>query len=107
MFTLLGGLGQTAYSALDARHSEKVASDARDIAEGKEKHGKRFWERIAEMKWIPLTVLSDKDYADMLKERLVRVEAEIALVDEEVKRLKEEERRMKETQGKEAPKPTT
>ena len=107
MFTLFGYLGQTIYNTLDARHSEQVASDAQAMAEGKEKDGKRFWERIAEMKWSPLKVLSDEDYGNVLKEKLLRVDAEIALVDEEVERLKEEERRMKETRGTEPPKPTT
>ena len=100
MFTLFGYLGQTIYTTLDARHSEKVASDAQAVAEGKEKAGKRFWERIAEMKWSPLTVLSDGDYAIILKEKLLRLEAEIASVDEEVERMRGEEKRMKENEGK-------
>lgn len=103
MFTLFGYLGQTIYTALDARHSEQAASDAQALAEGKEKDGKRFWERVAEMKWSPLKVLSDEDYGNMLKEKLLRVDAEIALVDEQVERLKGEERRMKERQDPEPP----
>lgn len=107
MFTLFGYLGQTTYSALDARHSDQVAADIQAAAEGKEKDRKRFWQRIAEMKWTPLTAVSDEDYGNMLKGRLLRVEAEIASVDEEMERLRGEERRMKERQGKEPPKPTT
>ena len=107
MFTLFGYLGQAIYDALDARHSKQVASDMQAAAEGKTKDGKRFWERIAEMKWSPLTAVSDEDYGNMLKEKLLRVEADIALVDEEVERLRGEERRMKEIQGKEPSKPTT
>ena len=106
MFTLFGYLGQTVYNALDARHSEQVAIDIQAAAQGKTNDGKRFWERIAEMKWSPLTAVSDEDYGHLLKEKLLRVEAEIALVDEEVDRLRVEERRMKERQGKEPPKPT-
>ena len=107
MFTLFGYLGQTVYDALDARHSEQVASDIQAAVEGKNKDGKRFWERVAEMKWSPLTAVSDEDYGNLLKEKLLRVDAEIALVDEEVERLKGEERRMKERLRKEPPKPTT
>ena len=106
MFTLFGYLGQTAFNALDARHSEQVAIDIQAAAQGKTNDGKRFWERIAEMKWSPLTAVSDEDYGHLLKEKLLRVEAEIALVDEEVDRLRVEERGMKERQGKEPPKPT-
>lgn len=106
MFTIFGAVGQAIYNALDARHSEQVASDAQAEAEGKVKNVKRFWERVAEMKWSPLTVLSDEQYSRMLREKLLRVETEMALVDEEVERLREEERRMKEMQCKEPQKPT-
>lgn len=107
MFTIFGYVGQTVYGALDARRSEQVASDAQAAAEGKKKDEKHFWERVAEMKWSPLTVLSDEDYGNMLKEKLLRVEAEIALLDEDVERLRGEQRSMRERQGKETPKPTT
>lgn len=107
MFTLFGYVGQTAYNALDARHSEQVASEAQAAADGQGKKVKRFWERVAEMRWSPLTVLSDEDYRNILKEKLLRVEAEIALVDEEVERLRGEERRMNERQRKELSKRET
>ena len=107
MFTLFGYLGQTAYGALDARHSRQVASDMQAAAEGKKKSAKHFWEWLAEKKWIPMEMISDEDYADTLKEKLLRVDAEIALLDDEVARLRDEERRMKERQGKEPLKPTT
>ena len=107
MFTLFGSLGQTVFNALDARHSKQVASDIQAAAEGKTLGKKRFWERVAEMKWSPLTAVSDEDYGNLLKEKLLRVEAEIALVDEEMERLRGEERRMKERQDKASPKPTT
>lgn len=100
MFTLFGYLGQTGYNKLDARHSRKVAADALAAAEGRTHDRKRFWERVAEMKWSPLTVLSDEDYGNMLKERLLRVKAEIASVDQEVERLRGEERRMEEKHGR-------
>ena len=104
MFTLFGYLGQTAYDALDTRHSEQVALDIQAAAEGKKRGRKHFWEWIAEMKWSPLTAVSDEDYRNMLEERLLRIEAEIAVVDEGVERVRGEERRMKERQDKEAPK---
>lgn len=109
MFTLFGYLGQSVYNTLDARHSEQVASDAQAVGEGGEEDGKRFWERVAEMKWSPLRALSDEEYGNMLKEKLLRVEAEITLVNEEVERLKAEVERLKEEErrGKEPLKPTT
>ena len=51
------------------------------------------------MKWSPLKTLSDEEYGDMLREKLLRVEAEIALVDEEVGRLRAEDERV-ETRSK-------
>ena len=107
MFTLFGSLGQTVFNFLDARHSKQVAIDIQAAAEGKTPGRKRFWERVAEMKWIPLTVVSDEDYSNLLQEKLLRIEAEIALVDEEMERLRGEERTMKERQAKESQKPTT
>ena len=107
MFTIFGYVGQTVYNALDARHSEQVASDAQAEAEGKKNDGKPFWVKLAGMKWSPMTVLSHQDYADILKEKLLRVDAEIALLDEEVERLQGEERSIREKQGKEPPRPKT
>ena len=45
-------------------------------------------ERLIAMKWSPVTKLSDEQYENMLKEKLVRIEAEIALIDDDVARLK-------------------
>ena len=107
MFTIFGYVGQTVYSVLDARHSEQVASDARAEVEGKKNNGKSFWAKLLGMKWSPVTVLSNEEYANILKEKLLRVDAEIALLDEEVERLQREERSIKERQGQEPPRPKT
>lgn len=97
MFAIFGYVGQRIYGGLDARHSAKVAvaveEEVRRKGEAKKEVG--FWTRVAEMKWSPMTVLSDEDYANMLKVKLLGVEAQIALVDEEVERLRGEEERMK------------
>lgn len=39
---------------------------------------------MAEMKWSPMKVLSDEQYERMLRERLLKVEAEIAILDEKI-----------------------
>ena len=103
MFTIFGYIGQTVYGALDARHSEQVASDAQAEAEGKKNDRKSFWAKLAGMKWSPVTVLSNEDYANILEEKLLRVDAEIALLDEEVERLQGEERSIRKRQGQEPP----
>ena len=53
--------------------------------------GKKNWvERVAEMKWSPMKVLSDEEYEKMLKERLMRVEAEIRVLDERIESINSE-----------------
>jgi hypothetical protein len=39
-------------------------------------------QRIMDSPWMPLKSLSDDDYESMLREKLIRTEAEIALIDE-------------------------
>ena len=87
MFTLFGYVGQTVFNKLDARYSKQAAVEV--PKEKREKNG--FWNRVADMEWSPMKRLSDKEYGNMLKERLLRVEADIALVDEELEKLRIEE----------------
>jgi hypothetical protein len=42
---------------------------------------------MAESKWIPLRHLSDEEYRGMLSEKLLSIEAEIALLDEKIEDL--------------------
>ena len=88
MFTFFGYMGQTIYNKLDARYSQQ---DALGIQKEREEK-KGFWNRVADMEWSPMKKLSDEEYGNMLKERLLRVEADIALVDEELEKLRIEER---------------
>ncbi|KAL2049512.1 hypothetical protein ABVK25_010199 [Lepraria finkii] len=94
MFALFGFVGQTVYNKLDARHIEHVAVEMEST---KKEETTVFWKKVAEMKWMPMKALSDEEYGDLLRERLLKIEADIALVDEEVERLRGEERRMGET----------
>ena len=59
----------------------------------KQSNGPGLIERIASSKWSPMTRLSDEEYERMLKERLLRVEAEIALVDEDIAKVKDPSRK--------------
>ena len=88
MFSLFGYLGQTLYNTLDRRHTEEVQFAIERGGMGEKK--KNWMEQVAEMKWSPMKVLSDEDYESMLKERLLRIEAEIALLDEEIVRVGKE-----------------
>ncbi|THC90031.1 hypothetical protein EYZ11_010518 [Aspergillus tanneri] len=44
-------------------------------------------QRIADSKWMPLKSLSDDDYRDMLNEKLLSIEAEMAIIDEKIEEL--------------------
>ena len=75
MFSLFGAGGQVIVNWRAAR----AASNPSTL-------GKGFWSR-----WSPLTRLSDQDYEKILEERLLRVEADIAIVDDHIKELRESE----------------
>ena len=76
------------YNKLDARYSEQAAAETHKDKEEQ----KGLWNRIAAMKWSPMKKLSDEEYGNLLKERLLRVEADIALVDEELEKVRSEEK---------------
>lgn len=42
---------------------------------------------MADSKWIPLRTLSDQEYRGMLGEKLLSIEAEIALLDDKIEEL--------------------
>lgn len=77
MFSLFGFLGQTAANFYDT--TDLPVSD---------KPQQNFWQRFASMKWSPVTVLNDGEYENMLREKQLKLEAEIALVDERINDLK-------------------
>jgi hypothetical protein len=81
MFTLFGAAGQALYNSADARNSAQVATMEKDL--------KNSW---LNSKWSPMKVLSDKEYENMLREKLLRVNAEIELVDESIEALRAQER---------------
>ena len=43
---------------------------------------------MADSKYSPMKVMSDEEYEKVLREKLVRVDAEIALVDEDIKKMR-------------------
>ncbi|CAD0081692.1 unnamed protein product [Aureobasidium vineae] len=77
MFSLFGFLGQTVSNYYDK--TDMPISDEPQL---------NFWQRFASLKWMPVTVLKDGEYEDMLRERQLKLEAEIALVDERIEALK-------------------
>ena len=86
MFSIFGLAGQSIYNTLDAHHTEEVEL----AASGTQIPKPSVWHKIADMKWTPVEVLSDERYEQMLKEKLLRVDAEIAIIDEDIQKLKEQ-----------------
>ena len=87
MFSIFGLLGQSIYNSLDALHTEELQLASND---GKPA-STPFWRRVGNSKWSPMKVLTDEQYEKMLRERLLRVNAEIALVDENIEKLRVEQ----------------
>ncbi|KAL8818692.1 MAG: hypothetical protein Q9223_002729 [Gallowayella weberi] len=96
MFSLFGFTGQHLYNALDVRHQNlpaspasrnNVSDDATNVPSNSIKPVEPRWKRILNSKWSPMKVLSDEEYENLLREKLVRVEAELAMVDEDIEKV--------------------
>jgi len=85
MFAIFGAAGQALYNVADARQSRQ----SRWVESGEKP--KNSW---LDSKWSPLKVLTDTEYEDMLQEKLLRVNAEIALIDENIEALRAQEREL-------------
>lgn len=73
MFALFGAVGQGVYNLADAR---KTGADG-----GKQSS----W---LDSRWSPVKVLTDDEYEDILQEKLLRINAEIAVLDDSIEESK-------------------
>jgi hypothetical protein len=89
MGTLTGYLGQKAYVMLDERHTTAVTTESTQ---------EPVWKRALNSKYSPMKVLSDDQYAALLREKLLRVDADIAIVDEDIEKWRKQQ--LQEAQGK-------
>ncbi|MCJ1385766.1 hypothetical protein MMC17_008890 [Xylographa soralifera] len=85
VFSLFGCLGQISYNIV--RNSREAA-----LSTTNQLPASSFLQRLASKKWIPMKSLSDEDYEGMLQDKLVKVEAEIAILDEDIAALKATEK---------------
>ena len=83
MFTIFGYLGQTIFNILDARHTQQMYQAATE-----DRDNTSFWRRMANSKYSPMKVLSNEEYEKILQKKLLRVEAEIAVIDDDIEKLK-------------------
>lgn len=84
MFSLFGWTGQNAYNYLDQKNSQDLKQHAELKEKGKDTPKETLMQKIAKSKWSPMTVLSDEDYVKMMNEKILKVEAEIAMIDDRI-----------------------
>ena len=78
MFSLFGGLGQTVFNALDTSHSARAQSAA-------EKQTLTQW--VAKQSWSPFSILTDAQYEDILREKILKIDVELSLLDDRIRQL--------------------
>jgi hypothetical protein len=80
--SLFGFLGQSLLNKVQQRNADRKPT-ARDNT--------NILQRIANSRFTPVKSLSNEEYEDMLKEKLIRIEADIALIDEDLALLRTQE----------------
>jgi len=73
VYSLLGYVGQSSFNAIEKRRLENAQSTSKPLLQ-----------RMADSRWVPLKSLSDEDYRRILNEKLLSIEADIALLDEKI-----------------------
>lgn len=84
MFSLFGWAGQHGYNYLDAKNSTDIQQQAERKAKGLDKPPEPLLHRFAKSKWSPMSLLSDEEYEKMIQEKVLYVEAEIAMIDDRI-----------------------
>ena len=79
MFSLFGFVGQTAYN----RYSIKREVD--------DKPQLGFWRRMSERSFSPVKVMSNEEYAEMLREKMLKVDVEISILDDKIAALNQQQ----------------
>lgn len=105
MWGLIGLSGQTVYNIADARHTKSVLKEKKPEQTG----GFGFWDRVMRSRWSPVTRLTTEEYEEMLKGKLLALEADLAIADEEIAKLEimRTEQQSKPTTGGREPVETT
>jgi hypothetical protein len=78
---------------LDERNSVEVKKE-QERQDGLREQKPTLMQRIAKSKWSPMSILTDEEYEKMMGERLLRVEADIALIDDKIEGLKKQQKEL-------------
>lgn len=71
MYGILGMLGQGVYNTFQGGGDEVEARVP-------------YSQRLLDSRWVPLKRLSDEDYVEMLNEKTIKIDAEIAIIDDKI-----------------------
>lgn len=80
MFALFGGTGQFLLNAFRKSKEKKVVEEPKE----------NFWRRMSKKSWAPFKVLTNEEYAEMLKEKMFKLDVEIAVLDDKIVALRKE-----------------
>ena len=84
VFGALGYAGQKAYSYADdlqyKRTTEPTPAEARES----------LWDRMAKSRWMPLQKMEDAEYERRLQEKLLEIDAELAVLEDDIRSLREQ-----------------
>ncbi|KAB8360692.1 hypothetical protein FH972_024429 [Carpinus fangiana] len=80
IFSLTGFVGQKVYNAMDQSQQATSPTSGQDA----------LLVRMAKSRFSPMKVLTSEEYTAMIREKQVRIEAEIALIDDEITRLQQQ-----------------
>ncbi|KAI6791123.1 hypothetical protein KC363_g2406 [Hortaea werneckii] len=80
MWGLSGLVGQATYNAMYAKPAV--------VVEGPKE---TFWERMAKKSWTPIKYVTNDEYADMLREKMLKIDVEIAVLDDKIAELKKQQ----------------
>ncbi len=83
MGSLGGFLGQKGYDILDQRNSASLATSHTTTTTQEP-----FWSRAMKSKYSPVKHLTDEEYKKVLEDKLLRIDAEIAVLDDDIAALK-------------------
>lgn len=89
MFSLFGWAGQSIYNRLDA---PKAAIAPEDRKPG-------FWRRLADRSWSPVKVMNNDGYAQLLRDKMLRVDVEIAVLDDKIEALRKQQQEQQQREA--------
>lgn len=96
MFSIFGFSGQHLHNYLDNRRYAKAVQRMET-----EQPTGNLIQRLSKHKWSPLKELADDEYENILKEKLLKIETEVALIDDRIGELRKEQANASSTAGKE------